>query len=58
LFTGQIAGGRVELQTEKLQATRTRAAEALDGQREALIGMVGDGQDAASEVVLLRPQMQ
>lgn len=54
----QIARGRVELQADEFEAIGPGAAKALDGKREALLGMIGDGEHATGEVVPLRPQMQ
>lgn len=58
LLTRQITGRRVELQGDEFKAIRSCPAEALDGKRKALLGMRGDGEHAASEIVPLRPQMQ
>jgi len=38
--------------------SRFAATEALDGKRQPLLGMVGNGQNAAREVKLLRPWMK
>src|SRR6266704_2528788 len=38
--------------------TRFVAAKALDGQRQPLLGMLGNSQDAPREIELLRPKMQ
>ena len=58
LLTREIARGRVELQANEFEAIWPGPAKALDGEREALFGMRGDGQHATREIVPLRPQVQ
>jgi hypothetical protein len=43
----KIALGAPELEANRLEAVGLSAAESLDGKREALVGMIGDGQNAA-----------
>jgi hypothetical protein len=42
-----VSHGALELETNKFEAVRPGAAESFNGKREALVGMIGDGQHAA-----------
>ena len=54
---GKIALGALELHANKFEAVGLGAAESLDGQREALVGMI-DGENPPRQIVILRPQVK
>src|SRR5713101_1684611 len=57
-LAAHVASRAIEAGVNKFETVRLGAAEALDSQRKPLVGMVCDGENAASEIVLLRPKMQ
>jgi hypothetical protein len=52
-FARRIALGAFELEANKFEAVGLGAAESLDGKREALVGMIGDGKNAPRQIVIL-----
>jgi hypothetical protein len=54
----QIPDAALELEANKFKAVWLAAAETFHGERQALIGMIGDGQNAPRQIVILGPQMQ
>src|SRR5262249_39945619 len=50
--------GPLEFPTHELQPIQSRAPEPLDGQRKALLRLIGNGNHAAGKVVTVRPKMQ
>jgi hypothetical protein len=58
LLARKFAGAAFKFPANKFEPVGFHAAEALDGQRQPLLGVIGDGQNAAREVELLRPQMK
>jgi hypothetical protein len=56
--TGQIPDAALEFKTNKFEAVWLATAETFDGEREALVGMIGDSQDAPRQIVVLGPKMQ
>jgi hypothetical protein len=57
-FAGEIADGALELDANKFEAVGLGTAKSFHGKREALFGVIGDGEDAAREIVIFRPEMQ
>jgi len=57
-FTRKHACFPLKIRANEFEPLGLGAAEALDGQRQPLLGVIGDGQNAARKVELLRPQMQ
>jgi hypothetical protein len=54
----EVAGAGGALEADDFHALWLDAAEALDGKGEAILGIVGDADDAAGDVAVLRPQME
>ena len=48
----------LKILADKFQPVWLYAAEAFDSERQALVGMIGDREDATREVVALRPNVQ
>jgi hypothetical protein len=46
------------VKADNFQALGPNAAEALDSEGEAVLGIVGDGDDAAGDVATFRPQVK
>jgi len=57
-LAGEFAGLTLEILADKLQAVGLQPAKAFDGQRQALVGVVGDGEYAPGKVVAFRPDVQ
>src|SRR2546430_2419430 len=57
-FTRKLARGALEIQADKLEAIGLAAAKTLDGKSQPCCRMVGDGQHASRQVVLLGPEMK
>lgn len=57
-FARKFAGAALKFPPNEFKPVWFDATEALDGQRQPLLGMVGNREDAAREVKPLRPQMQ
>ena len=57
LFAGDAPGGARRIGEPKFQAPRLGRAEALHFQDDAVAGRFLDAQDVASEIALVRPQM-
>jgi len=57
-FAGKFSRATLKFPAKKFQAVRFRAAKALDGQRQPLLGMVRNGKHAAGDVELFRPEMK
>src|SRR5258708_5723738 len=54
-FSGEVARAGGALEADDFHALWLGAAEALDGEGEAVLGIVGDGNDAAGDVAVFRP---
>lgn len=54
----EFAGVAPKLPAHEFEPVRFGAAEAPDGHRQPMLGVIRNGQDAARRVHLLRPQMQ
>src|SRR5579859_7100772 len=54
----KIAARALEFQAYEFEPVRFCAAKSFDGKREALFGMIRDGQDAARQIVIFRPEVQ
>jgi hypothetical protein len=52
-LAGNFSGGTLEAHTDKFESAGFGAAKTFDGKGQAFIGMIGDGEDAPGEVVLL-----
>ena len=57
-FTRKHACLPLKIRANEFEPFGPGAAEALDSQRQPLLGVIGDGQNAARKVELLRPQME
>ena len=57
-FARKIALRALKFHANKFETVGLGAAESLDGKRQALVGMIGDSQNAARQIVILRPQVQ
>lgn len=57
-FAGLISRGALGHDTHEFQTIRTQAAKSLDGQRQAVLRMVDNRQNATSQVVMSGPKMQ
>src|ERR1700739_145759 len=57
-FARERAGARGVFQADDFQALGPGAAEALDGEGEAVLGIAGDGDNAAGDIAVLRPQVK
>src|ERR1700688_2137677 len=57
-FARKVALGTLEFEADEFEAVWLGAAKALNGESEALVGMVGDGQHSAGQIVILRPKVQ
>src|SRR5580704_17510732 len=55
---GKIAHGALELEANEFEGGGLGAAESLNGKRQALVGMISDGEHAARYIVILRPEEQ
>ena len=54
----QFVGITRKFSADELKPVRLGAAEPFHGQREPMLGMIGNGQHPPREVELFRPQMQ
>ena len=57
-LAGELAGGAFIILADEFQAVRLGASKTFDGEGETLAGMIGDGQNAAGEIVLIGPDME
>src|SRR5271165_1678464 len=57
-FAREVALGALVFEANEFEPVRLGASEALDSKREPLLGVVGDGQHAARQIVILRPEMK
>ncbi len=57
-FSGEVARAGGALEADDFHALWLGTAEALDSEGEAVLGIVGDGDDAAGDVAVFRPQVK
>ncbi len=57
-FAREVARAGGALEADDFHALWLGAAEALDSEGEAVLGIVGDGDDAAGDVAVFRPQVK
>src|SRR5260370_10091533 len=57
-MASEVASRAVKIHTHKFELVWFAAPKPFDREGQALFGMVGDGQNAASEVVFGRPEME
>ncbi len=57
LFAGDASGGAGGISAQKFQAAGLGAAETLDFEDDAVVGVFFYAQDAAGEVALVGPEM-
>jgi hypothetical protein len=56
--TSSVAEGTLEIHSHKLETIWFATAKTLHGQYQALLRVIGDGQNPASKVVFGRPKMK